>query len=261
MARHLLARTLHDLGLATWFGGSLMGAVGLNGATASLRNPDERSAAATVGWTRWAPVSTVAVGAHLVGAVQLLRTERRRVALQTGVGRSSAVKTGLTAAAVGATAYSGVLNRRMAAAGHVPAQGATEPAASTPPDVARTQKQLRAVQWLIPGLTGGLVAATAWQSEQMRPGQVLAGTLSGSLSRAAGPVVSARVPLAGAAAGLGLLGAARSRRTRHTSSVGGAGDAAVYPATGAASSTAPTAPAYLGATPPGPGSPGPAAGH
>ena len=26
-----LARSIHDLGLATWFGGSLMGAVGLNG--------------------------------------------------------------------------------------------------------------------------------------------------------------------------------------------------------------------------------------
>jgi len=29
-----VARTLHDLGLAAWFGGSLMGAVGLNGAAA-----------------------------------------------------------------------------------------------------------------------------------------------------------------------------------------------------------------------------------
>ena len=26
-----LARTLHDLGLAAWFGGSLMGATGVNG--------------------------------------------------------------------------------------------------------------------------------------------------------------------------------------------------------------------------------------
>ena len=31
-----LARSLHDLGLATWFGGSLMGAVGLNGADNGL---------------------------------------------------------------------------------------------------------------------------------------------------------------------------------------------------------------------------------
>ena len=34
-----LARSLHDLGLAAWFGGSLMGAVGLNGATAVVTRP------------------------------------------------------------------------------------------------------------------------------------------------------------------------------------------------------------------------------
>jgi hypothetical protein len=30
-----LARSLHDVGLAAWFGGSLMGAVGLNGAASA----------------------------------------------------------------------------------------------------------------------------------------------------------------------------------------------------------------------------------
>ncbi|MFF2206234.1 hypothetical protein [Streptomyces sp. NPDC058145] len=30
--RNTVIRSLHDLGLAAWFGGSLMGAVGLNGA-------------------------------------------------------------------------------------------------------------------------------------------------------------------------------------------------------------------------------------
>ena len=207
MARHVLARSLHDVGSAAWFGGSLIGAVGLNGAAASLRNPDERSPTATLGWNRWAPVSSVAIGAHLVGAVQLLRTERYRVRRQDGVGRSSAVRTALTVAAPGTTAYSGLLNRRMAAAGHVPVQGATEPGASTPKDVATTQKQLKAIQWLIPGLTGSLVAVTAWQSEQMRPEQILAGMLpSAALSGRA-------LPVAGAA-GTALLALKRGRSTR-----------------------------------------------
>ena len=65
MSRHVLARSLHDVGLAVWFGGSVMGAVGLNGAAATLRNPDERAAAATAGWSRWAPVNAVASGAHI----------------------------------------------------------------------------------------------------------------------------------------------------------------------------------------------------
>lgn len=206
MARHTLARSMHDLGLAAWFGGSLMGAVGVNGAAASLRDPAERSVAATVGWTRWAPVSAAAIGAHLVGAVQLLRTERYRVRHQDGVARSSAIKSGLTVAALGVTAYSGVLNRKMAAAGHVPVEGATEPGLMTPPDVAKTQKQLKAMQWLIPALTGSLVATTAWQSEQMRPKQMLAGLLpSLSLPRRG-------LPVAGALGAAVLAQRARSHR-------------------------------------------------
>lgn len=199
MSRHTLARSMHDLGLAAWFGGSLMGAVGLNGAAASLRDPAERSAAATVGWSRWAPVSAAAIGAHLLGAVTLLRTERRRVRHQDGVARSSAVKTVLTAGALGATAYSGLLNRKMVAAEHIPVQGATEPGANTPADIAKTQQQLKPVQWLIPALTGALVGATAWQSEQMRPKQILLGSLP-SPSRTA-----AALPLIGAGAAVALV--------------------------------------------------------
>lgn len=205
MARHILARSLHDVGLATWFGGSLMGAIGLNGAAASLRNPDERSAAATAGWSRWAPVSAMAIGAHLIGATRLLQTERARISRQRGVARSSAIKTGLTVTALGATAYSGVLNRRMAAAGHAPAQGATEPAAETPPGVAKTQKQLKVLQWAIPGLTGSLIGVTAWQSEQMRPRQLLGGILP-SLPAGGFPVA------ASTAAGAALLVTARRKR-------------------------------------------------
>jgi hypothetical protein len=37
-----LARTLHDLGLAAWFGGSLMGAAGVNGAAAVVQDPTQR---------------------------------------------------------------------------------------------------------------------------------------------------------------------------------------------------------------------------
>ncbi len=207
MDRHVLAHSLHDLGLAGWFGGSLMGAVGLNGAASALDDPTERSAVATKGWNRWTPVSALAIGAHLVGAVQLLRTEQHRVAHQDGVFASSAVKTGVTAAALGATAWSGVLNRKMAAAGPVPVAGATEPGPQTPADVAKAQKQLKAVQWLIPGLTAGLLATKTWQEEQMRPAQVAAGLLPSAAGRAA--------PLAAVtAAALGAAALARSRKNK-----------------------------------------------
>ena len=48
-ARNTLVRSLHDLGLAAWFGGTLMGAVGLNGATAKAKDPAEGSACPRLG--------------------------------------------------------------------------------------------------------------------------------------------------------------------------------------------------------------------
>ena len=38
-----LARSLHDVGGAAWFGGSLMGAVGVNGAAAEVSEPGQRA--------------------------------------------------------------------------------------------------------------------------------------------------------------------------------------------------------------------------
>lgn len=215
MARHVLARSLHDVGLAAWFGGSLMGAVGLNGATASLRNPEERTSASTLGWSRWAPVAALSIGSHLIGAVQLLNTESARVRRQEGVGRSSAIKTALTVAAIGTTAYSGVLNRKMASAGNsTPSAGATEPGAQTPPDIASAQRQLKTIQWAIPALTGALVSVTAWQSEQMRPRQQLAGSISGVLRPLFGTI-----PLAATGAGTVLFLASRRRSSRKSKSI------------------------------------------
>jgi hypothetical protein len=52
--KNTLVRSLHDTGLAAWFGGSLMGAVGLNGAAAQASDPRERTALSAEGWGRWA---------------------------------------------------------------------------------------------------------------------------------------------------------------------------------------------------------------
>lgn len=205
MSGHPIFRGLHDTGLAAWAGGSLMGAIGLNGATAALDDPRERASASTAGWTRWAPVNAVALGSHLVGAAGLLVTDWPRVRHQRGVARSSAIKTVTTAAALGVGGWSAVLNRKMAQAGPVPVAGATEPGASTPPDVARTQRQLKLVQWLNPAVTFGLYAIASWQSEQQRPTEVAKGTLQRLTSRVPLPALAAT-------AGVGLLAAAARRR-------------------------------------------------
>ena len=66
--RNTLVRTLHDVGAGIWFGGALMGAVGLNGASKAVSDPLDRAPVASAGWARWAPVSAAAIGAHLMGA-------------------------------------------------------------------------------------------------------------------------------------------------------------------------------------------------
>lgn len=79
--RHTVIRSLHDLGLAAWFGGSLMGAVGLNGAARQEGATDASKARiVSAGWTTWMPVSAAAIGAHLYGGGGLLAVNAHRLA-------------------------------------------------------------------------------------------------------------------------------------------------------------------------------------
>jgi hypothetical protein len=141
--RNTLVRSLHDVGLAAWFGGSLMGAVGLNGAAA--------------------------VVTHAIGGLGLIGGNKARLGAQSGARGNTVVKAALTAAAVGATAYSGLLGRKVSRLSHQGAAGATEPASTSSPELASAQKQLRITQWGIPALTGTLVVLGAQQGEQQRP--------------------------------------------------------------------------------------------
>jgi len=170
-SRNTVIRSLHDVGAAGWFGGSLMGAIALNGASKDISDPAERATIAADGWARWAPFAAAAIGAHLLGGGGLLLAHRDRVGRQPGVGANTAVKTALTAAALGTTAYSGLLGAKLGRAADVKTEGGTVPADSTPDDVARTQQRLRILQWITPVLTGALVVLGAQQGEQQRPGQ------------------------------------------------------------------------------------------
>ena len=153
------SRSLHDLGLAAWFGGTLANAVSLNRAAGET----DRNSAGRVtnaGWDAWTPVNAAAIGAHLVGAVGQLLGNRDRVAAQKGVAAMSAIKTVLTAAALGVTAYSRVLGRKVSEQTNVPVESGTEPAQTTPPDVAAAQRQLKLLQWAVPAITGALIVVT-----------------------------------------------------------------------------------------------------
>ena len=175
--RNTLAHVMHDAGLAAWFGGSLMGAVGVNGAAADVDDPRQRARVANAGWNRWTPVNAAAIGIHLIGAAQIAKANKGRIATQKGVLGNTVVKTALTGGALAATAYARYLGKKVKDAGDVPVAGGTEPMATTPPEVAKSQKQLKTLQWAIPGLTGAVLASASLHEEQQRPAQVVMGTL------------------------------------------------------------------------------------
>jgi ankyrin repeat protein len=177
MTDNTVSRSLHDLGLATWFGGSLMGAVGLNGAAAEVEEPKQRLRVATAGWNRWTPVHLAGIAAHLAGGAVLLAANKGRLGSQRGVGRATVVKTALTGAALAATAWSRALGAKLEEAGEVPVQGGTDPSGDTPEDVAKAQRQLKLLQWVIPALTGAVLVVNARMGEQQRPAQVTGGLL------------------------------------------------------------------------------------
>jgi hypothetical protein len=178
MARNTLSRSLHDLGLSAWFGGTLANAVALNAAAAEAGSDSATGRVANAGWDRWTPVNAVAIGAHLVGSVGQLGANKERVAGQKGVAGMSALKTLITAAALGATAYSRILGQRVSAAGAVASKSGTKPSKrtkATKADVAAAQEQLDRLQWVVPALTGALVAISSYAGEQQRPSEVARG--------------------------------------------------------------------------------------
>ena len=141
--RNTVVRSMHDLGAAAWFGGALMGAIGVNGAAAAVREPRDRARVASVGWAKWSPVNAAAIAAHLVGGGAILYANRRRAKHQSGVTANTVTKIIATGAALGATVYSGALGAKTAQGDGHAAHGATEPSSDTPDDVASAQRQLQ----------------------------------------------------------------------------------------------------------------------
>ncbi|MGL5826531.1 MAG: hypothetical protein ACRCYU_17215 [Nocardioides sp.] len=169
------SRSMHDIGLAAWFGGNLANAVALNPAAGEAGAHDRTGAVVNTGWDRWTPVNAAAIGLHLAGSLGQLKGNRSRLLTQKGVGAMAVTKTVLTAAALGASAYGRMLGRKVSEQTDVPTDSGTVPATETPEQVAHALRQLRILQWVIPGLTGALVVVSALAGEQQRPQSVLHG--------------------------------------------------------------------------------------
>lgn len=129
-------------------------------------------------------MAAAGIAVHLIGGAGLILGNRGRVVGQQGAGVNTAVKAALTVAAVAATAYSGILGAHLAAEADAHAESATVPSSSTPEQVARSQQQLRVLQWVTPVLTGALIILGAQQGEQQKPAEIAKGVVSKAVHRA-----------------------------------------------------------------------------
>lgn len=163
MDRTTAATIAHDVGLAAWFGGAWMGAVGLNGATIEVDDHTQRTRVANAGWFRWAPIAGASLVAHVASAYVLGRFVRAPGHRGVGSRRLRVLRTALTTAAVLSTIETGVSGQRVVRGGDVPVATAVTPIAATPPAVASAQRRLRVAQWLVPGFTGALLAVEVLQ--------------------------------------------------------------------------------------------------
>jgi hypothetical protein len=172
-----VARSLHDLGAAAWFGGSLMGAVGLHGASGAMERSAEGVRVADVGWQRWQPWKTAAITAHVAGSLSLLWGNKGRLSAQHGAMTTNLAKTGVFAAALGADLYAAALGRKIGEQQPASVDSAVEPNDETPEELAATQRKLRIVQWAVPALTGLNIVLGAKMGEQQRPTSVFSGVV------------------------------------------------------------------------------------
>jgi len=171
--RNTVVRSMHDIGLAVWSGGSLMGAVGLNGAANDVTDVTERAKAASAGWARWAPANAAAIGAHLIGGVGLILANRKRLAHQGGGRTNTIVKSTLTGIALASTVFSGVKGAQVAAAGKVPRRTGNRSDLGHPTRCRIGAAAIAVAQWATPAVTAVLIVLGAQQGEQQRPGSLL----------------------------------------------------------------------------------------
>jgi hypothetical protein len=133
------AKITHNLGLATWFGGSLFGQIALNPTVESISDRSERGRVTNEGWARFNAVQLPAIAATIASwRLGGLRDDAELRA--PGLTR---VKDVLLGGAAFNGIVSGILGARLAsqaASGQVPIKSGLKPSRDTPPEAASSQR-------------------------------------------------------------------------------------------------------------------------
>ena len=182
---HVVAQSVHDLGAALWFGGTVMGVAGVNKAGNDLRDPLDKVRVAESAWRRFAPVQWAGIAAVLGAGTQLTRASRGRLATQHGWARAGSTKAAVAVAGAAASAFAaysgnkiGQLTEQAARSGQqLDVQDASTPSAQTPPDIVRWQRRQRAAQYLVPLTSGANIVLNAYLVQTYRPAATARGLL------------------------------------------------------------------------------------
>lgn len=169
-----MVRALRDAGLAAWFGGSVMGVVGVNRAVQDLSDPAKRLAFVDQVGDRWAVPGALAVTAHLLGSAAMAWDNKGRLLAQRSAPTQLLAMSGLSAAALAATAAAHV-TRKQAVSAALDVPHGPGPQGTAPAGVAEAQQRLRLAEYAVLLLTGAVVAVNAVMSEQQRPVATLQG--------------------------------------------------------------------------------------
>ncbi|GAA4114974.1 hypothetical protein GCM10022415_11200 [Knoellia locipacati] len=156
-------RATHLVTNAAWFGGSLMGAVGLNPAAREGDDDRERAQISDRGWTAWGPVQGGAIGLHVLSGLAIVADNRRRTLAHPPTTAAVVLKTALTGAALAASAAAYLNGARL---GQAQEAAAKDPAASARKDA--LVQRMRWLQWATPATTAGLLVLDAYLGEQQR---------------------------------------------------------------------------------------------
>src|ERR687895_1574780 len=125
-------KVAHDLGLSTWFGGTLFGQVSLNPAVSSIDDQRERGRVLNEAWSRFQAANLPAMLSTLLGwRVGGVRDDSQLRA--PGLTRAKDLLLGGAAFNTAASALLGASTAAASRGGATPVRSGNEPSSNTPP--------------------------------------------------------------------------------------------------------------------------------
>lgn len=135
-----ITRAVHNIGLATWWGGTLMGTLAMNPAVEVLDDPEERGKMVDEGWARFQPYGAAGLGIALLShiAMRLNGPEDASSCYRNTARLQDLLMIGAVASSAASMALGEYVTHQDFDT-YNPIDSATEPSESTPEDVAEAQ--------------------------------------------------------------------------------------------------------------------------